>query len=98
MPPLNLLTATQIDAERGAKEGGLDIMGDDGIAAEDHLYKPTANQVCDIAARSCMENSRAKHKENFAIVGSSCLHLACNFVDCQHFGFLGGNAALHKCE
>src|SRR5260370_32334983 len=95
VPTLYLFAALQIDAQRGAEERGFDVMRDDGVAAKDDLYVVAPDQVNDVAARASVYDCRAKHEENLALANARLLHLARDFVDCQHFDLFRSDIALH---
>src|SRR5258706_16475346 len=92
----DLLTTAQVNAQRGTKKGRLDIMCDDRVAPEDYLHVTTPYQVCDVTARPCMDDSRAKHEQYLAVLGTGFFHPASDFMDGEYFGLFGRNCTLHE--
>src|SRR5579883_737340 len=95
---LDLLAAAQIDAQRRAEKRRFDIMGNNGIAAENDLNVPLTDKLSDVAACARVDDRRAEHKENTAAPGPRLFHLARNLMDGQHLDLLSRDAALHKGE
>src|SRR5579875_2060194 len=96
MSTFDLLTGTQVYAERGTEEGRLDIMRDDGVATKDNLHIATPQQLSHVAARSSMDHRRPQYEQDFTAMSARLLHLACDLMNRQHFGFFGRDIALHK--
>src|SRR5450759_3201843 len=96
MSTLHLLAAAQVNAERGAKEGRLDIVSHNCIAPKDHLHIATTNQVGHVSTCSRVNDGWPQHKENFTVVRARLFHLTSNLVDRQHLDLFRGDAALDK--
>src|SRR5258706_16073938 len=43
-----------------------------------------------------MDDSRAKHEQNLAVLDTGFFHPASNFVDGEYFGLFGRNCTLHE--
>src|SRR5258706_14058291 len=96
MPAFDLLTTAQVNAERGTEKGRLDIMCDDRVAAEYYLHVTTSYQVRDVTARPRMDDSRAKHEQNLAVLGTGFFHPASDFMDGEYFDLFRGDRTLHE--
>src|ERR1051326_483665 len=96
MATLDLFTTAEVDTQRGTEESRFDIMGHDGVAAEDYLDIATPNEIGNVTARTRVDNSRAKYKKYLAVAGPRLFHLTGNFVNRQHFDSLRGDIALHE--
>src|SRR6266496_1687615 len=96
MSALDLFPAAKVDAERSAEECRFNIVRDNCIPSEDHLHVATTYQIRDISTCSCMDDCRAQHEENLAIVGTSLFHLTRDLMNCEYLDLLCRNSALHK--
>src|SRR5258706_448570 len=95
---LRRLASFQVDTQRGAKQRRLDIVGDDRIAAEDHLHVATADQRGDMLARGGMDDGRAEHEEDAAAVAARLAHGLGNGANSERLGALRRDGALHEGE
>src|SRR2546423_11521695 len=96
MSTLDLLAAAQVNAERGAKEGRLDIVSHNRIATKDHLHIATTNQVGHVSTCTRVNDGWPQHKEDFTVARARLFHLTSNLADRQHLDLFRGDAALHK--
>src|SRR4051812_43828624 len=96
MAAFYLFATAQVNAERGTEKSRFDIVCDDGVAPEDDLYITTADQVRDVTTSSCMDDSRAKHEQDLAAMGTCFFHLASNLVNSEYLDFFRGDIALHE--
>src|SRR5579884_2724071 len=94
----DLFAGAQVNAQGGAEERGLDIVGDDGVATEDNLSVVSAYQLCHVTTGSGVNDGWAKHKEYLAVIGPCLLHALRHLMNCQHFNLLRGDITLHEGE
>src|SRR5437773_6850431 len=96
MSTLNLFATSEINTEGSTEQRRFDIMRYDCVPSKDDLHITTTYQIRDISTCSCMDDCRAQHEENLAIVGTSLFHLTRDLMNCKYLDLLCRNSALHK--
>ena len=92
------LAVVQGDAERGSEQDAFDIVGADGVAAEQDLDVAVANELGQQRTGAAVHDGRAGDDEDLAAAGADVAHLAGDLLDDEALGMLGADVAAHEAE
>ena len=98
MPVIRGGAADEIDAQRGAEQGLLDIMDGDGISAENGLDVALANEAGKMFAAAGVDDDGAGHDHDPALLLAAAAHLPRDALDHKIDAPLAGNARAHEGE
>ena len=98
MAVLDRFAVRHRDAQAGAVEGLLDVVGRQGVAREQHLNPSVPDQTGDMTGRAGVHDRRPAHQQDLLPLGAGRADRVDHASDADRLGLLARDVRVHETE